>query len=412
MPGGEGAKSAPRRGVRNVSLLAMCQALSVAGVTVIMSTSPLVGLELASKRSWATVPIGLFFLATMLTALPAALYMQRVGRRVGFMSASAVAGIGAFVSAYAILVGSFLLFSIGLAVLGTYMAFSQQFRFAAVDAASPLFKSRAMSLVLAGGVVSPFAGSLVTNVTRNSFDPGVFAGCYMALVVAYLLVFALLSWLTIPHVAPPLGGATGRGLALIVRQEVFLVALAGGAVAWPVMNCLMLGTTLAMKAAGFPFEQISMVMKWHIFSMWAPALVTGSLLQRFGVLRIMNVGGLLMLACAGLNVIGESLVHFVISLILLGVGWNFMFIAASRLLADAHQPLEKAKVQGFNDFVVFTLVALSATSTAALFERFGWQMMNVFTAPAVVATLVLTARLQRRRRLAAARQAVSAAAVP
>jgi len=276
------------------------------------------------------------------------------------------------------------------------VAFSHYYRFAAADAAPDGYRARAISLVLAGGVVAAFAGPNLANWTRDALPASPFAGSYASLLALFAATLALLPFIDMPAPAAHERVRGGRSLARIAREPVFVVAVLGAVVGYGVMNLLMTATPLAMLGSGHPFADTAFVIQWHIAAMFAPSFVTGYLIYRFGVLRIMLAGSALLGACVTVNVVGVAVANFGLALALLGLGWNFLFIGATTLLTELHSPAEKAKVQGFNDFLVFGTVTLTATSSGMLHEAVGWEALNLGVVPLVTAVFLATAALARR----------------
>lgn len=396
--GGRAAGGGATTGVRrNVALLSVCQALFVTSTGLMVSVSALVGYALAARPSLATLPLGLQFLATMVFTVPASLLMKRAGRRFGFAVGALVGAAGAACSALAIVAASFPLFCAGAFLLGIFVAFAHYYRFAAADAAPDGFRARAISLVLAGGVVAAFIGPNLANWTRDLVPTSPFAGSYASLVAVFAGTLALLSFIDMPAPAAHERLEGGRPLARIAREPVFAVAVVGAVVGYGVMNLLMTATPLAMLGCGHGFADTAFVIQWHIVAMFAPSFVTGHLIHRFGELRIMLWGSALLGACVAVNLSGVEVANFGVALALLGLGWNFLFIGATSLLTELHSPAEKAKVQGLNEFLVFGTVTLTATSSGMLHDAFGWSALNVGTLPLLAAVVLATASLARRR---------------
>jgi len=386
---------------RNVVLLAVCQALFMTCTSLIAATAPLVGVALAPRAGLATVPMGLLFVAVMATTLPASLLMRRVGRRNGLL-AGALAGVaGASLATAGIVAGSFAAFCAGMMGIGVFSAFSQYFRFAAADAAPDGYKARAISLVMAGGVVAAFIGPNLARATREAL-PVSFAGGYLSVALTAALCAAVVSAVRIPPAAGPEAGGPARPLRRIAASPVYLVAVLGGIVAYGSMNLLMTSTPLAMHAYGHPFDDTAIVIQWHVFAMFAPSFVTGRVIQRLGVLTVMASGALLLSACVAVNLAGTGFAHFWSALALLGVGWNFLFVGATTLLTEAYAPAEKAKAQGVNDLLVFSMVALTAFSSGALHAAVGWTTLNLAVLPALLLVAAACAALGLARRRGAA----------
>jgi len=375
---------------RNVALLAICQALMMSGASLIITTAALVGFDLAENRSWATLPLAAQFIATMFTTIPAALLMERIGRKQGFMLASIFGISGGIFAALGILLGKFWLFTFGTLQVGIYNGFGNYYRFAAADAVDKEYKSRAVSYIMAGGVVAAFVGPNLANVTRDLIETAPFAASFFALVGIYIMSLIVLAFLKLPP-KPTMedfsGDSTGRPLKVIAAQPMFIVALTCGMLGYGVMALAMTATPLAMHHFAYPFSRTSFVIQWHVLGMFASAFFTGHLIKRFGVLNIMLAGGILGIACLAVNLSGSSVAHFWAALLLLGISWNFLFIGATTLLTETYRPEERAKAQALNDFVVFTTVALSSLSAGALQNSYGWQAVNLGLIPLLVIIL-------------------------
>lgn len=382
--------------VRNVAILAACQAFFFMANTILITTSGLVGLQIAPDPAMATIPLAAQFLGTMLATMPASLLMGRIGRRGGLLIGGLFGIAAGLVGAYGVIQASFLIFTGAGLLYGVFAAFSQYYRFAAADAADQsaavdkiAARARAISFVMAGGLVAAFLGPELAKATQNLIPPFVFAGCYLVIAVVALFATVTLLFLDLPLVEARTTDEPARPLLEIVRQPVALTAFFSALVAYVTMNLLMTMTPLAMLACGFAFADSASVIQWHVVGMFAPSFFTGSLIGRFGADRIIATGGALMLLCIGINLAGIEFVNFLGSLFLLGLGWNFMFIGGTTLLTRAHRPSEKAKVQGFNDLCLFTAVTCSAALSGALHEWLSWQPMNIAAAPLVLAVMAL-----------------------
>jgi MFS family permease len=382
---------------KNIALLAICQALMMTCNSLVIATSALVGLALASDKWLATLPLGLQFLATMSLTLPASLLMKRVGRRAGFQLGAVLGLGGALLCTYGIFAHSFATFCGGAFLLGAFNAFGQYYRFAAADTATLQFRSQAISLVLAGGVVAAFAGPNLAIWTRAMFDTALFAGSYASLIALYATSVLVSSFIAIPLPAEAERGHSGRSLADIMWRPDSIVAVLSAMIAYGVMNLLMTSTPLAMQHNGHSFGATAFVIQWHVLGMFAPGFVTGRLIERLGLLNVMLAGSMLLGVCAGVNLLGTSVVHFWLGLLLLGVGWNFLFTGATTLLTQVYSAAEKAKVQGINDLLVFATVTLSAMSSGALHHSIGWAAVNLAVAPLIILSLLAIIWLRWRR---------------
>lgn len=387
---------APRRAVRNVSLLAICQALMMTASTLIVATSALVGVMLADNAALATLPFGLMWLTTTLTAVPAALLMRRIGRRAGLMSGVTAAILGGGLCTLAIFERRFDLFCAGSMLVGAFNAFGQQYRFAAADAAGEAFRARAISLVLAGGVVAALAGPNLARSTRDLYPLDLFAGCYAAIIGLYLLSFAVLFFIRIQPAAIATVRITAAGFVALMTRRRFQVAAASAMLGYGVMNLVMTSTPLAMLDCGLGFDDTANVIQWHVLAMFAPSFFTGHLIERFGALKITMTGALLQFCCVLVNLQGQAEWNFVVALVLLGLGWNFLFVGATTLLTTSYSGVEKATAQGLNDFLVFGTVTVTALASGALHHALGWDAINLVMAPFIATAFGLSFWLNRR----------------
>jgi len=381
---------------RNVLLLTACQAMLMTGSTLLIATSALVGYRLAPDKALATLPLAMQMLASMLTSIPASLLMQRIGRRAGFLLGSSIGIAGAGLATYAIVTGSFVLFTLGAAVSGMFAGFGNYYRFAAADVATTDYRSTAISYVMAGGVVAAFIGPNLAHWT-SAWLVAPFAGSYLALAGILLLSFVTQLFLDIPRPARETHGG-GRALGAIARQPVFIVAAIGGMLGYGIMALVMTATPLAMHEHQHAFGDTAFVIEWHVLGMFAPSFFTGHLIRRFGVLQVMLAGGVLSALCVITNLTGTGLAHFWLALFLLGVGWNFLFIGATTLLTETYAPEEKAKTQALNDFLVFSTVTIAVLSAGTLQHHLGWRAVNYGVIPLIAVTLASVAWLLVRRR--------------
>ena len=388
--------SAPRGAWRNVGVLALCQGLAMTANSLVLSSSALVGVALAGDPAYATLPIALQFLATMVFTIPASLFMGRFGRRAGFLLAAGLGVLAAGLAAIAILEGRFELFSIAAVLVGAFNAFGNYYRFAAVDAAGPALAGRAVSLVLAGGVLAAFAGPNLASFTRELVSSAEFAGSYVALIGVYILAFAAVMFVDIPKPVRRDHSDSGRSLRVIASQPGFVVAAVAGMLGYGVMSLVMTATPLAMKADAFAFGSTAFVIQWHVVGMFAPSFFTGRLIARFGLVRIMTVGAALEAACVAVNLTGQGILQYWMSLVFLGMGWNFLFIGATTLLTRMHDDAEKAKTQALNDFLIFSTVAVASLSAGALQENLGWRAVNLGVLPMVLVILAALVLLRGR----------------
>jgi MFS family permease len=307
--------------------------------------------------------------------------MKRHGRRAGFTLGAVFAVLGSLICAAAVYAASFWLLCLGVLVLGGYFAAGQYYRFAAADSAPADFRATAISLVLAGGIVGGFVGPETSKRTIDLLAGHLYAAAYFSLVGFALLTVLVLRWLTIPVLTETERMSAGRPLAEIARQPAFIVALLCAMIAYGVMNLLMTTTPLAMIACEHPFSDAAFVIQWHIVGMFAPSFVTGTLIRRFGLSTVMLAGVALNVGCVVTALSGVDVMNFWLAMLLLGIGWNFMFIGATALLTESHTPAERAKVQGVNDAAIFVTMIASSLSSGALFTLQGWDAMNRWALP-------------------------------
>jgi MFS family permease len=369
---------------KNVGVLAICQGLLLVNNSVLIAVNALAGYALATDKALATLPVTAYFVGSAIATLPISFFMKRHGRRAGFTLGACFAIAGALVCAAAMYTASFWLLCLGVLLLGIYFAAGQYYRFAATDSAPPDFRATAVSLVLAGGIIGGFVGPETTKLTKDIVAGHAYAGPYFTLILFALMALVALRWLHIPPLTAAERKEPGRPLAAIARQPAFIVAVLCAMVSYGVMNLTMTATPLAMSACNLPFSDAAFVIQWHLVGMFAPSFFTGGLIRRFGLVPVMLAGVVLSLGCVWIAVSGVEVMNFWLALVLSGVGWNFMFVGATTLLAESHTPAERAKVQGVNDAAVFLTLVVSSLSSGALFSYQGWVTMNLFAVPVLV----------------------------
>jgi len=383
---------------RNLFVLLVCQALGMSCLSLSMTITALVGDMLAPDPSLATVPLALQFVGTMAATIPASLFMGRHGRRLGFSLGAVLGVVAGVVCAWAVFQADFFLFSVGSMCLGFFAAHVAYYRFAAADAASSAYRSRAVSWVLAGGLVAAFLGPELAKHTRDLFEPILFAGGYFAIACLAFASLVLLQFLTIPAPRLEERRSKGRPLRQVASQPGLVIAVFCAMVAYGAMNLVMVSTPLAMIACAHPFEAAAMVIQWHVVGMYAPSFFTGNLIHRFGVLPVIAAGALLIIACVIVNLSGIEVAQFFSALVLLGLGWNFMYVGGTTLLTECYLPEEKAKVQALNDFLVFGTTVVTAFSSGYLFNNFGWSAVNLGVLLPVALALAAVIWLARHKR--------------
>jgi len=386
---------------KTLALLAACQALLLINASGLISMQGLVGYMLAETKSLATLGATTYVIGSALAAMPAALWMGRVGRRAGFMTGAFINIVGCGIAALALHLKSFPLFCAATAIIGIYQAIGLQYRFAAAEVAAPADRAKAISWVLAGGIAGGILGPESMRIARDWFATP-FAGSFIVLAAYALLAMAVQSRVHVPKPAHDERSGSGRPLGEIVRQPVFVVAVISAAFGYGIMNLLMVATPLAMDFCSHPFAQAAMVIQWHVVGMYAPGLFTGSLIKRYGTLKVIVAGVALVGACIAVALSGTSVAHFLVALALLGVGWNFMYTGGTTLLTESYAPSEKARAQGANDFAVFATMGVSSFSSGALVSVAGWERMNMLALPVLAVVIVAVAWLARLRRAPAA----------
>ena len=362
---------------RPLFLLALCQALFLTNNVTFIAINGLVGLQLAPAGWMATLPVMGYVVGGALSAPWVARTQARLGRKRSFQTGLVVAALSAAGGALALWSGSFWGLVAATVVAGFYNANAQLYRFAGLELARPEYKEKAISLVMAGGVAGAFIGPNLASATKDWLAVP-FAGAYVALIGVALAGLLLMSLIRFPeHRAPQPGDDRGRPLAEIARQPAFVVAVAAGALAYGVMNLLMAATPLAMQQCGLPFSDAALVLEWHVLGMFVPGFFTGHLIKRFGALPVMAVGALLNFVCVAIALSGVDLMQFLGALLLLGVGWNFLFTGATTLLTTTYRPQEKNRAQGAMDTCVFATMAVTSFASGALVTTQGWQLLNL-----------------------------------
>ncbi len=382
-------------------LLSVCQALFLTNNVTFIAINGLVGLSLAPYGWMATLPVTGYVVGAALSAMPVSRLQARVGRKRSFQFGLVVAAGSAAVCWLAVTVHSFWLLVAATLVAGFYSANGALYRFAGPELVAPVYKERAISIVLAGGVAGAFIGPNLASAAKG-WLPVPFAGTYLALVGVAVVALLVVSSIRFPAHAPPLPGtAKGRSAAELMRQPAFAVAVIGAALGYGVMNLLMAGTPIAMQQCRFPFESTALVLEWHVLGMFVPSFFTGHLIRRIGVLPVMLVGAGLNAVCVAVALSGVDLMQFLVALFALGVGWNFLYTGGTTLLTQSYRPEEKNRAQGLMDLCVFSTMAISSFSSGALITTQGWQWLNVGSVLpiALVSTAVGWLVLQRRRGL-------------
>ena len=381
----------------NLLLLTLCQGLFLTNSVTFMAINGLVGLSLAPSPWMATLPLSGYVAGGALCAGLVARHQRAWGRRRAFQAGTLMAIASSALSAYAASTQQFWLLVVATLLAGYYNANAGLYRFAATELAAPRYKERAISWVLAGGIIGAVAGPNLASATRDAL-PVAFAGAYAALAGVALLALVLLSFIRFPPLPLPSAARPGRPLREIARQPVFIVAVLGCALGYGVMNLQMAATPIAMSQCAHPFKSTALVLEWHVLGMFVPSFFTGALIRRFGCLAVMAVGVVLNVVCIAVALSGVELMNFIVALIALGVGWNFLFIGGTTLFTEAYRPEEKTTAQAAMDTVIFTTMALTSFSSGALVTTSGWTWLNLGSiAPVLLAAAALAwLALQRR----------------
>jgi MFS family permease len=386
----------------NVARLTIAQALAGANSTVFYATGAIVGNTLAPSHALATLPISIFVVGMAASSLPAGAIAQRWGRRTAFMAGTACGVLAGLLAAWAVTLGSFWLFCVATFFGGTYAAVVLSFRFAAADCVPLERRPRALSFVMAGGVFAGVIGPQLVTWTMNLWPPHAFAATFLAQAIVAALSALVLQGVRLPKptVAETAGG---RPIAVIVRQPRFVTAVICAVVSYLLMNFLMTAAPLAMQMCGLSQQSSNLGIQWHVIAMYAPGFFTGRLIARFSAQRVVVAGLALTALSTATGLLGVDLAHFWLTLILLGVGWNFGFVGASALVLECHQPEEKARVQSLNDFIVFGTMTFGSFLSGDLLATYGWNtVLGLSLAPLALAVIALVGAAVANRRAAPA----------
>ena len=366
-----------------LALLSACWALHGVSNLLLVSVAVLSGYLLVDNKAFAALPVALQWTGTALMAVPASFYMRRFGRRVGFWTATVMISAGAALAVAALYESQFAWLCFGGFLMGAGNAFNWYYRFAAAEVAPVYYRSRAISFVLAGGVVAAFVGPSLADLTKDLLTPVNFAGAFAAMIIVNALTATILLFVRVPQ--PPAEDLRGgRPIGEIARQPAFIVAVIGGAAAYGVMVLMMSVTPLAMMLHKHAFSDATFVIQWHVLGMYIPSFFTGHLIRKLGVLNVMLAGTILIAASIVVGFDGTSFTHFWVAMATLGIGWNFLFIGATTLLTETYAVSERAKTQAFNEAVIFTTVGVATFFSGTLLHQVGWRAVNLAALPAIV----------------------------
>ena len=362
---------------RQLLLLALCQGLFLTNNVTFIAINGLVGLALAPVGWMATLPVTAYVLGSALSTMPVAWMQKHWGRRRSFQVGLLVAMFACGLGALAVSSRNFWLLMLATVVAGFYAANAALYRFAGPELVAPAFKERAISLVLAGGIIGGFIGPKMASASKDLLSVP-FAGAYVVLIGVAALALVAVSLVQFPtHVRPAEGASSGRPLRELARQPVFMVSVMGAALGYGVMNLLMAATPIAMQQCKHPFDSAALVLEWHVLGMFVPSFFTGRLIKRWGAVPVMGTGVLLNMACVAVALSGVELMQFLVALFVLGVGWNFLYIGGTTLFTQAYRPEEKNKAQGAMDFCVFSTMMVSSFASGALITTQGWTWLNL-----------------------------------
>lgn len=375
---------------KTVFILSLCQALLGTGNILLVAMAALIGLTLAPSDALITLPLALQFVGLMTATIPASLIMKKLGRRKGFYLGNSFGIVGAVCCSIALMYNSFLGFCGGSFLLGMGIGFGTLYRFAAVESCSVEQKSTAISMVMLGGVLAAFLGPALAVESKDWIAAYPFSGSFIGVAILNIVAFMLLTQANFKEVnRQDDRHLTQRPLSVIIRQPIFLLSIVAAISSYVVMNLLMSATPLAMHHHGFSFNDSAWVIQWHVLGMFLPSFFTGKLIARYGAIKLIQTGAVFILGCIAINYDGQSIWHFWSALVLLGVGWNFMFISATHMVTSAYNADEKAKSQAANEFMLFSMVALSALSSGWLVSSIGWTKMNLLMVALVLLSILV-----------------------
>jgi MFS family permease len=379
---------------KNLVVLALCQALFFSSRTLTFFAASLVAIDmLGDNLTFATAPITMMLIGTSAGTLPAAFLMRAWGRKWGFAFGSAVGGFGALIAAQAVAIDNFTLFNVGMLVFGLYGGFAQQYRFAAAEVAPKHLKEKNISIVIAMSVIGAFVGPETALLAKNWISTVPFQGTFWVSAAFSALTGIIILYVKIPKLTKQEYEHSGRPLSKIMASPTFIIALIAALFGYVVMNFLMIATPITMetiKTVVFSHENIKLVIQWHVVGMFLPGIVTGHLIEKFGVVRVIATGAAILLISVLIALNGLTFNHFLAALVMLGVGWNFTFTGGTILITEVHTPAERAKVQGANDFLIFTGLAISSLLAGSVHHFFGWDWVNYAMLP-VILTILLSA---------------------
>ncbi len=376
---------------KNVMILSLCQAFFTSTTSVLALTAGLIGYQLISfNPAYATIPISAMVIGTALTTAPASRLMSIKGKKIGFYIGNVIAIFGCLICITSIYMKFFWGFTAGVFLIGCFSAFAHQYRFAAADIADKDFRAKAISFVLAGGVFAAYFGPEIASKTSDAIEGHLYLGSYFAILFILILSIFSISLIKIPRVRIERIESQSRKLIEIIKQPLFILSVASSTIGFSIMILIMTATPIAMiEHCGHKLTDAKLVIQWHVVAMFAPSFFTGTLINKFGVLKVIAFGILMMFISISFAVLGVELIHFWSSMFFLGLGWNFMFVGGTSLLTKTYQPNEAGKAQGLHDFVVFYSVAVSSIGSGALLEFFGWTGVGIGAVPLMILIVII-----------------------
>jgi MFS family permease len=385
---------------RNVAILSLCVALSASAMSLLFTVAAVIGYSLTPDKSISTLPVACTMIAMMLTTAPSAFMMKRFGRPVGFSVGCLIGMCGAVSGMLTVYYSNFWLLCVACSCIGSANAIAMQYRFAAAEAAPAEFRSRAISLTMLGGLAAAFIGPNLASHARNLIETVPFLGSFIALICLQMLLLVAISLLRLPDTRNAVHDEPARPTSEILTRPAVLVAIVGGALGYSVMSFVMTATPLAIMDCNYAFGDAAFIIQWHVVGMYAPGFFTGNLIRRFGALAIIQIGAVLTFICLAFGLSGADLLaNFWPALVLLGVGWNFMFVGATTLLTENYRPSEQARVQAINEFAVFGTVAAASLSAGSIYAGSGWAtlLMSAALPVGLVFLIVGTYALRTRK---------------
>ncbi|WP_296996556.1 MULTISPECIES: MFS transporter [unclassified Thalassospira] len=384
---------------RNIMILSLCVALSASAMSLIFTVAAVIGFSLASDKSLSTLPVAFMMIAMMAMTAPSAVIMAKMGRKFGFWMGATVAMLGAVSGMGAVYYSNFWLLCIACACIGAGNAVAMQYRFAAAEAAPAEFRARAISYTMLGGLASAFIGPNLASFARDWFDTVPFLGTFVALIGLQFLLVIAIGQLRLPDMRGHKHPEPARPLKTVMGQPAVIVAIIAGALGYAVMSFVMTATPLAILDCDYAFGDAAFIIQWHVVGMYAPGFFTGNLIKRFGALKVIQAGAILNFVCLAVGLAGQDLIgNFWVSLVLLGIGWNFMFVGATTFLTENYRPSEQARVQAINEFCVFGTVAIASLSAGTIYAGSGWVTLLYSAALPVGLVLLVVATFAIRRR--------------